>query len=43
LSKEEVERMVREAEKYADQDRDARERVEAKNGMKNLKKIKGIM
>jgi heat shock 70kDa protein 1/2/6/8 len=33
LSPEEVEKMVRDAEKYADQDKKVRERVEAKNGL----------
>ncbi len=33
LSAEEVEKMVRDAEKYADQDKKVRERVEAKNGL----------
>jgi len=33
LSPEDIERMVREAEQYADQDKEAREKVEAKNGL----------
>jgi L1 cell adhesion molecule like protein len=33
LTPEEIERMVREAEKFADQDKESRERVEAKNGL----------
>jgi len=33
LTPEQIERMVREAEKFADQDKEARERVEAKNGL----------
>eukprot|EP01126_Amoeba_proteus_P028381 TRINITY_DN279_c0_g1_i8.p1 TRINITY_DN279_c0_g1~~TRINITY_DN279_c0_g1_i8.p1 ORF type:complete len:659 (+),score=191.70 TRINITY_DN279_c0_g1_i8:281-2257(+) len=33
LSADEIERMVREAERYADDDREARERIEAKNGI----------
>jgi len=35
LSKEEIERMVEEAEKYADEDKATRERVEARNGLEN--------
>ena len=33
LSKEEIERMVEEAEKYAEEDKSTRERIEAKNGI----------
>jgi heat shock protein 5 len=33
LSKEEIERMVEEAEKYAEEDKKNTERIEAKNGM----------
>jgi len=33
LSAEDIERMVKEAERYADADKEARERVEAKNGL----------
>jgi len=33
LSAEEIERMVKEAERFADQDKEAREKVEAKNGL----------
>jgi len=36
LSKEEVERMVKEAERYAEEDRKRRERVEARNAADNL-------
>jgi L1 cell adhesion molecule like protein len=35
LSKEEIEKMVQEAEQYADEDKQAAERVEAKNGFEN--------
>jgi len=35
LSKEEIERMVGEASKYADDDRKQRERIDAKNGLEN--------
>jgi L1 cell adhesion molecule like protein len=35
LSKEEIERMVSDAEKYADQDERLRKKVEAKNGLEN--------
>merc|ERR1719439_124610 len=35
LSKEEIERMVEEAEKYRSEDQANRERVEAKNGLEN--------
>lgn len=35
LSKEEIERMVEEAEKYAEEDKVKAERIEAKNGMKS--------
>ena len=35
LSNEEIERMVAEAEKYADEDKATRERIEARNGLEN--------
>lgn len=35
LSTEEIERMVEEAEKYAEEDKATRERVEARNGLEN--------
>jgi len=35
LSTEEIERMVEEAEKYADEDKAVRERIEARNGLEN--------
>lgn len=35
LSAEEIERMVAEAEKYADEDKATRERIEARNGLEN--------
>lgn len=35
LSAEEIERMVEEAEKYADEDKATRERIEARNGLEN--------
>jgi len=35
LSKEEIDRMVEEAEKYADEDKATRERIEARNGLEN--------
>jgi len=35
LSTEEIERMVEEAEKYADEDKATRERIEARNGLEN--------
>jgi len=35
LSKEEIERMVEEAEKYAEEDKATRERIEARNGLEN--------
>lgn len=35
LSKEEIERMVEEAEKYAEQDSELRNRIEARNGLEN--------
>jgi heat shock protein 5 len=35
LTKEEIARMVAEAEKFADEDREARERIEARNGLEN--------
>lgn len=35
LNKEEIERMVQEAEKYAAEDEAARKKVEAKNGLEN--------
>lgn len=35
LSKEEIERMVEEAEKYAEQDNEVREQIEARNGLEN--------
>ncbi len=35
LTKEEILRMVDEAEKFADEDREARERIEARNGLEN--------
>ena len=35
LSKEEIERMVQEAEKYKSEDEDARKRIEAKNALEN--------
>lgn len=35
LSKEEIERMVNQAEQYAEEDKKAREQVEAKNGLEN--------
>jgi len=36
LSKDEIDRMVRDAEKYASQDKDAKERVESKNHLESL-------
>ena len=35
LSKEEIERMVNDAQKYADDDKQQRERIDAKNGLEN--------
>jgi len=35
LSKDEIDRMVEEAEKYADEDKATRERIEARNGLEN--------
>lgn len=35
LSQEEIERMVQEAEQYADEDKAAREKIEARNGLEN--------
>src|ERR1700679_1493073 len=35
LSQEEIERMVEEAEKFADEDKAVRERIEARNGLEN--------
>jgi L1 cell adhesion molecule like protein len=35
LSKDEIERMVQEAEKYKSEDEQARRKVEAKNGLEN--------
>jgi endoplasmic reticulum chaperone BiP len=35
LSAEEIERMVEEAEKYAEEDKATRERIEARNGLEN--------
>ena len=35
LSQEEIERMVAEAEKFADEDKATRERIEARNGLEN--------
>jgi len=35
LSAEDIEKMVKEAEQYADQDRAAKEKIEAKNGLEN--------
>lgn len=35
LSKEEIERMIEEAEKFADEDKETRERIEARNGLEN--------
>lgn len=35
LSKEEIDRMVEEAEKYADEDKATRERIESRNGLEN--------
>ena len=35
LSKDEIERMVQEAEKYKAEDEDARKRIEAKNALEN--------
>lgn len=35
LSQDEIERMVAEAEKFADEDKEARERIEARNGLEN--------
>jgi len=36
LSKEEIERMVRDAEKFSDEDKKAKEKVEAKNGLESF-------
>ena len=35
LSKDDVERMVREAEQYADEDKQVLEKIEAKNGLEH--------
>ncbi|KAH6853634.1 glucose-regulated protein [Chaetomium sp. MPI-CAGE-AT-0009] len=35
LTKDEIERMIAEAEKFADEDKEARERIEARNGLEN--------
>merc|ERR1711998_656037 len=35
LSKDDIDRMVREAEQYADEDKAAKERIDAKNGLES--------
>lgn len=35
LTKEEIDRMIADAEKFADEDKEARERIEARNGLEN--------